>query len=223
MSVLENLVRVFAPHTCLGCRIEEDLLLCNGCVQSLVPAASECYQCRIVTQDFAVCHACRDTSPLNRVVAYTYYGGLARELVRRMKYERAQSAAAEVGRLLATQAEYFPHGAVLVHAPTATSRVRARGYDQAALLVREIAKCTDLTHDSLLMRIGQAHQVGAGRAQRKKQLDGVFRPRHIERIKGQHIILVDDVLTTGATLESAARTLRRAGAAQVDAWVFAKA
>jgi predicted amidophosphoribosyltransferase len=73
------------------------------------------------------------------------------------------------------------------------------------------------------MRIGQAHQVGAGRAQRKKQLDGVFRPRHIERIKGQHIILVDDVLTTGATLESAARTLRRAGAAQVDAWVFAKA
>ncbi|HSX05969.1 MAG TPA: phosphoribosyltransferase family protein [Candidatus Saccharimonadales bacterium] len=140
-----------------------------------------------------------------------------------MKYERAQAGVAEIALLLARQLAGFSGDAVLVPVPTATSRVRARGYDHAALLAREVSRLTNTPRRIVLRRVGQAHQVGSRRSQRLEQLQAAFRPVQVNEIRGRHIILIDDVLTTGATLEAAARVLRRAGAARVDAIVFAQA
>jgi ComF family protein len=112
---------------------------------------------------------------------------------------------------------------VIVHVPTASSRVRRRGYDQARLLARAISKHTGLPHRPLLTRMGQHHQVGARREQRVTQLASAFRVSNPKPVDGNHIILIDDVLTTGATLEAAARALKAAGAKRVDGLVFAQA
>ncbi len=128
----------------------------------------------------------------------------------------------EIAVLMRPQLVYFGTEVLLVPVPTATTRVRERGYDQAVVLARELSRLSGRTSACPLVRLGQAHQVGASRAARLRHLDGAFRVRYSDKIKGAHIVLIDDVCTTGATLESAARALREAGAKQVDALVFAQ-
>jgi ComF family protein len=113
--------------------------------------------------------------------------------------------------------------AVLVYVPTATARVRQRGFDQAQLIARQLSRMSGLSYRSYLRRMGQARQVGAGKRERAEHLRTAFRAVHESALQGAHIILVDDVLTSGATLEAAARTLKAAGATRIDAVVFAQA
>jgi len=117
----------------------------------------------------------------------------------------------------------LPENTIVVPIPTATSRVRERGYDHARLMGRDIANSNNLRLVTGLSRLDQARQVGAKRDVRLSQLKGAFRVSQRRLIVGAHILLVDDVLTTGATLEEAALTLKMAGAKKVDAIVFAQA
>jgi ComF family protein len=112
---------------------------------------------------------------------------------------------------------------VIVPVPTATSRVRQRGYDQAKLLARALSRQARLPYLDCLARTGQAHQHGASRSQRLRQLTAAFRVRRQRAVRGSHIVLIDDVVTTGATLEAAAAVLHAAGATRVEAVVFCTA
>jgi ComF family protein len=147
---------------------------------------------------------------------------MAKELTRRFKFHYARAAAQPIAQLMSEILPFFTRKIIVVHVPTATVRRRQRGFDQAELLARELARSLHLPQATLLARLGQSRQVGATREQRLQQLINGFHPRKPYLIKGAHILLVDDVTTTGATLEAAAKVLKQAGAKRIDAVVFAQ-
>lgn len=224
MLILDRIISIYAPFSCLGCGVEKDRLLCPACVETVPIVPSRCYRCKSVTRDYSVCARCRQHTGLRRVVVAVHYEGLAKELLHAAKYARAVRGLSEMAAMMTTLIGYFQDGEYdyIVPVPTATSRTRQRGYDHAEVLARHIARTAALPSRSLLMRFGQAHQVGSGRTARIKQLEGALRVAHAARVKGKRLLLVDDVITTGATVESAAAVLKKAGAARVDALVFAQ-
>lgn len=149
---------------------------------------------------------------------------MARTIVHKLKFSYAKGASKLIARELSRRLpSVMDENTIIIHVPAATSHVRQRGFDQSALIARGLSKLTGLQHITGLARIGQQRQVGASGQTRKQQLAGVFRPISLHMLQDAHVILVDDVLTTGSTLESAALALRRTGAKTVDGLVFAQA
>jgi ComF family protein len=111
---------------------------------------------------------------------------------------------------------------LVVPVPTATSRVRQRGFDHSTLLAGMVAKRLNLKSSKAMIRLGQSRQVGKTRTERFRQAEGRYLVIKSKEVLNRNILLVDDVVTTGATLSSAAKALRSAGAKKLDALVFAK-
>ncbi len=222
MSLAEKVISIVAPHDCLGCGAE-GRLICDWCkpdAVSIIP--SRCYKCQKKTDSYAVCRSCQRKTKLKNVWVSTEYGGLAKELVQALKFQRKKSAADLIAETVAGTLPYPSSGWIVTYIPTATSRLRYRGYDHAKLIAQSVSKRLSAPCLPLLGHLGQTRQVGSKRSQRLTQLQGAFYPKHAVTFQGKAILLIDDVLTTGATLEEAALTLRRAGAKSVCAAVFAQ-
>ena len=223
MSILEKIARIYAPFCCIGCDTETDRMVCESCLGHLLRVPSRCYLCRMTTRNCQVCVRCRKISPLAAVIVFGVHEGLAKELVHKAKYERAKAGLHEMSGMMSSLVPYSSErDMVIVPVPTASSRVRERGYDQAVVLAKDISKTVSLQYFPVLVRLNQAHQVGSTRADRKRHVKNGFRVVKPDIVKGRSILLIDDVCTTGATLEEAARTLKRAGAASVYGLVFSQ-
>lgn len=222
MNLAERLISVLAPHKCLVCGLDGDLL-CHSCqLTSLAAPPSRCYRCHAVSLQSQVCSKCRQASSLSHVWVASDYQDIAKELIKRFKFGRAGAAAKPVAAAIEQVLPDLPPDTTLVHIPTANSRVRVRGYDQAKLIAENIAKKQGWQHHNLLMRQGRSRQVGASRPNRFTQIESALIPVRRQQIRDAHILLIDDITTTGATLEAAAKILKKAGARTVDAAVFAQ-
>jgi len=222
MSIFDGILAKIAPHECVGCTAEGSLL-CVGCRTKLRRAADRCYHCFKPSPEGRTCPECAQISPLDSLRSAVMYEKLAKKLVWKLKSGGAQSAATVMAACMLPGLSQLPGRQIVVSVPTATTRIRQRGYDQARLLAKQLAFQARLPWIDCMARSGQAHQVGANRAQRMRQLDRSFRVSQARFVRGAHIILVDDVVTTGATLEMAAKVLKQAGAASVGAITFARA
>lgn len=203
MSILDNLIGVLAPHTCLGCGAE-GRLLCPACASQLTPVEPLCYRCQRLSSQGFTCLNC--ASPLARVRVVTNYSGPAKALIWQLKLNGAQAAARIIARHMALSLNDISPDTTIVPVPTATSRARQRGYDQAKLLARELSRQSGLRYLDCLVRHGRTSQHGANRSERLQQLQGSFRIKRY--VRNKQILLVDDVITTGATLEVAAKVLQ---------------
>ena len=153
--------------------------------------------------------------------------GPARQLIHRLKYSDRLDIAAPLGRWMARAgAELLAEADVLVPVPLHRARLIARRFNQSVALARAIARETSLpVEPHALQRVKPTpRQVGLSRAQRADNVQGAFRVDEggAMRLRGRRVVLVDDVLTSGATVNAASRVLLRAGAASVDALVFAR-
>ncbi len=228
MSLMENAIGWLAPPSCIGCGVE-GTAFCEMCeTAELLPHGGHCGLCDALSPDAKTCIRCRRGGAPQHIFISTDYGGAAQRLLNSYKFRHKRVAAdpiagAMVGTLtyfLARQADKQDY--LIVPVPSATSRVRTRSFDHAKLLAKTIAAQTGHDFYPALSRLGQSRQVGAKRSQRLTQQAENYYVLRPEKISGRKILIIDDVLTTGATLRAVYKTLRRAGAKQVDALVFAK-
>ena len=204
--------------------------LCDECHDVLPFNGTACVRCALPLGmhrlEGGVCGACfAKPPPFERTVTALVYRDPVPMLVRRVKFHSALVEAHILGSLLATavEAEYAQAALPLAIVPVPLSwrRLAGRGHNQATLIARPVARRLDLpiAHE-LCRRIRHTPpQTGLSRTARQRNLAGAFevRGRPPERIA-----LVDDVMTTGATLRALTRTLRRAGAHEVHLWVVAR-
>jgi ComF family protein len=161
-----------------------------------------------------------------RARAVAHYNGAMRTLVHQLKYADRHDARTLLGRWLAEAGrELLPGIDVIVPVPLGRLRLLQRQFNQAALLAGELARQAGLPMQPLALRRVRStrSQVGMTREQRRRNVAGAFRTpeRHRGAVRDRNVLLLDDVVTTGATVEACARALKRAGAARVDVLALA--
>lgn len=225
---------VFFPPHCpacgewLGAPAPEGL--CRECLADLPRAdAGACAGCGKVPRTGAspFCRACDGQWAFDAVVAAAAYAGAAKRLVRRFKYRADFAAGRLAGALLARGVrESLPAPPdLLVPVPLHRGRLAARGYNQAALLARECGRRLGVPVGPAALRRLRPTRVLAGMHPpgRAAELCGAFAARRPELVAGRRVLLVDDVLTTGATADGCSRALKEAGATWVGVAVAARA
>ncbi|UNK58831.1 ComF family protein [Pseudoxanthomonas daejeonensis] len=213
------------PLHCLLCREpgEESLDLCGECRRVLPGNGNACLRCALPLPLPAVCgHCLRRPPPLQATHAAFLYLPPLDQLLPRFKFHHDLAAGRLLAQLMAHAFAGLERPQALVPVPLHRGRLRRRGYDQALELARPMASTLRLPlRADLLQRVqATAAQSELDAVARRRNLQGAFRVA--DHCVPSHVALVDDVMTTGATLHAAASALRRAGVARVDAWVCAR-
>jgi ComF family protein len=242
MSALAILREAFAPVVDLlypprcplcGTAIGAQSGLCAECWSELrIPSEPWCALCQrpfegAAAQRGALCAPCMaEPPPHDGISAGTLYGDGSRKLVLAFKHGRRIAMAPMLARLIAARLPKLEGDWLVVPVPLHRWRLWARGYNQAALLAREIARQTgaELLVDGLVRYKHTPMLGGLGRKARARALSGALgvNGRAATAFGNARVILVDDVLTSGATSEACVRALKRAGAAKVIVACFAR-
>jgi ComF family protein len=226
-QLLRRLVDAIAPNPCLGCGSEigvraDRLGLCLACWGRLRRVARRCRACGgalVAQQEEPLCPACQRDARHGEPLLFLFdYETPLDGVIRALKFGRRDELAQPLGRLLAERVAAEPSLApeVVCEVPLHWRRRVQRGYDQAALLAAATARALCLPRRSLLRRYRATQaQTRLARGERLNNLRSAFALQPWRSVAGSCVLLVDDVVTTGATLEAAARVLRAAGARQV--------
>ena len=193
-------------------------LYCLRCGKPLPDGGAHCYQCRGSKARHFKCKIIRSA---------VVFGPPVRELVHAFKYaDRPYLAPYLAGRMN----EQWPHyvdlaeGEVVIPVPLHDKKYKQRGYNQSELLARELAHLRRLPvdTDSLIRSRNTPSQTQFGREGRLANMSGAFTCVNPPAVKGKVVLLIDDVATTGATLEGCAEALKSAGAKKIIAYTFAR-
>jgi len=228
------LVDLVYPPRCPSCgeAIAAQDGLCGACWSALVvPAEPACALCQRPfdsnTADGAVCAPCLADPPHHDgIAAGTLYNEASRKLVLAFKHGRRIALAPMLARMVTARLPRLDGEWQVVPVPLHPWRLWRRGFNQSALLAREIARMRDLDVliDALVRTKHTPALGGLGRTARARALSGAIAVRTARkpRLKGASIVLVDDVMTSGATSDACVRALKRAGAERVIVACFAR-
>lgn len=220
------------PRLCAHCR--EDLAgdaaspLCLACRLKLTPNEPPCcLRCAEPIKRGSHCARCERRLYLcSPIRAAFLYKDAAVSLVHSFKYGGRRSAARAAGDWMASAWERFPelHAAdALVAMPLHPRRRRYRGYNQALLIAEPLSERLDVPIvDALARERETPPQWSLGRADREKNMANAFSVKNADLVAGKNVVVIDDVCTSGASLEACAKTLLSAGAARVAGYVFAR-
>ena len=217
------------PPRCPGCGTITDQLhtFCAPCWRSIEWLGdSGCRTCGLPLEatDIDTCASCLASPPvIERTRAAVAYGDITRTLPLRLKYSRKVALARTMARYMQPLLAPGPDS-ILVPVPLHRSRLWARGFNQSALLARELSRRSEVGHAPQLLsrRKRTAPLKGMGASQRQREVRGAFTVIDQKEVAGRTIILVDDVLTTGSTAFACAKALKRAGAARIELICWAR-
>ena len=212
------------PPRCPACgTITGDLhSFCSDCWKGIAFLGnSGCATCGLPLEatDADQCGACLAQPPLiARSRAAVAYDDLSRGLAIRLKYGRKVAISRTMARYMGPLIDREAVQPLLVPVPLHRTRLWRRGFNQSALVARELSRRLQIDMDPFaLRRVKRTPPLkGMSRQQRHKAVAGAFRVPDTAAVAGRTVILVDDVLTTGSTAEACARTLKRAGASRVE-------
>lgn len=215
------------PTHCLVCgeRGDGGRDCCRACADALPWNRIACPLCALPLPAPAIaCGAClRRRPPLDAVMAACLYSRPLDRLLPRFKFHGDLAAGRLLAQWMLDACAGRPRPGALVPVPLHRARLRSRGYDQALELARPLARglAVPLCADLLVRRRATAPQSELSAPQRRRNVRAAFAVRRDQSLPA-HVVLVDDVMTTGATLHAAASVLRRAGVQRVEAWVCAR-
>ncbi len=210
---------IFFPQFCVGCR-SYGMLLCTHCADSL-----PLYAGHVCDLDVENCIACFSEYGLKRCVPiYSYDNQCVREIVHTLKYRGIRELGSIMAEKMIPKIKDYSDNSVLMPVPLHKNRMRERGFNQAEVLAHTIGDALKIcVITDCLTRIRNTKlQSSLSRNQRIQNMKNVFACVAPSDISGKDIILIDDVMTTGATLAAAAHVLVTAGAKSVSAFVFAR-
>jgi ComF family protein len=225
---LGGLATRFFPPRCLLCGApgEAPHDLCAGCRADLPQTGPACPQCALPNTAGVLCGQCLQKPPsYDRIFAPWHYAAPADHLVKVLKFRGQLQPAQLMGALLAERLARLdgPRPGCLIPVPLHAGRLRERGFNQAVELARPIAQRLGLTLDTRSCERSRATaaQSTLPARQRAANLRGAFRVLHPP--VARHVALVDDVVTTGHTVNELAKALKRVGVERVEVWAFARA
>ena len=225
-SKLTKLLDWLYPPACIACRSlialsdpqPRDMLLCEKCQTLFEPIVPPiCKTCGIPTErDVERCVSCFGKTfyfASNRAVFV--YDGLMRDLLHDLKFRRRRQIAESLGKLWALCA-FIPPGTILVPLPLHPKKRRERGFNQAEVLTRQLAQRLNIPMENALVRVlDTPPQSGLHPRMRIENVAGAFDIAPGVDVTGKKYVIIDDIYTTGASLNECAKVLKAAGAAEV--------
>ncbi len=211
---------------CALCCGPSERLVCSACDATLPRPGAACVRCALPLPHAGLCGRCRAHPPaFDATLAAFEYRFPVDRIVQRFKY----AGDLALGRWLAERladcvlGEVEEDAALIVAPPSTRARIRERGFNPALEIAKTVARRVGVPWaiDGLVRTRETSSQPGLGRDERRRNVEGALAAGR--DVEGRHVVLVDDVMTTGATAEAAARVLKRAGAVRVTAWVAARA
>jgi ComF family protein len=226
-ALLQGLIR-HLPSQCAICHSWPAQPLCAHCVDAFAQPVLRCRTCAVaIIEGSQQCTTCLSTPPvLDGALAAVDYAYPWSQIVQELKFHDHTGWVSSMATLMRSTPWVEPAleaAKVLIPMPLSRERLQERGFNQVQLLAH--ALCPEKIDNSVLQR--QQHTAALSSMDRKKRLSSIknayaVNPACAHHVKGKKIVLLDDVMTTGASLQAAAKVLRAAGAAHITALVFAR-
>ncbi len=229
-SLWRHLTDAVFPEYCLGCRAE-GRSICRSCLGTIFyPGIEECPRCHAASASGAPCGSCRRQTPLSGVIAMLRYteASLAGRLIHAFKYDGVETVGMVFAGAIETYAREHPaffHGITrIMPVPLHPRRYAERGFNQAGIFAQALGIGSAKRVDEISLRRTRQtlRQVRLTKPEREQNVRGAFACSSPDRLSGERVCLVDDVFTTGSTMEECARVLLQAGAGEVRGFALAR-
>ena len=226
IRLVESILNLIFPPRCVGCS-KTGNFFCQKCREKLVYLPPPlCVKCSEPIHSGTICHQCRSRQwNIDGIQSAFQYEGAIRQAIIQFKYHNVKALAEPLARLMVPRLELSPLNAdMLIPVPSHPQRLRERGYNQAALLAGKLGRLTFIpVDDRALVRTKNTPQQAKtdSLAQRIENMADAFACKSRD-LSGKRILLIDDVCTSGTTLNSCAIPLKAAGAASVHGITLAK-
>jgi len=225
-TIYNFILNLVLPKKCVIC-FTEGSWLCQKCNRKILKIKTPfCPECKKITSNGQYCTRCRRKYQLTGIISAAYYDKILKRIIYAYKYDGVRELSKPLSRILIERLNgNFPRGRiVLTSVPLHFFRQNERGFNQSQILAEKIASEFDLPYYKFLKRkINTKSQIDFAASDRRKNLSNAFKiVPNIIKIKGRTVLLLDDVATTGTTLNEAAKVLKKAGAKSVWGLTVAK-